>query len=65
MFYTWDVAIVIRHLNILIAGLVGTLKLTGVSLIFGVLLGLCAALIRLSNIPALRVPATEMVSIIF
>ena len=46
MNYTWDFEIVLRHVSVLLTGLKGTLILTGVSL-FGMLFGLCAALIRL------------------
>ncbi len=63
MQYTWDFEIVLRHVSVLMTGLVGTLKLTGVALLFGMLLGLCAALIRLSRIRTLRVPVSAYIEL--
>ncbi len=63
MSYTWDFEIVLRHFSVLMTGLVGTLKLTGVTLFFGMLLGLCAALIRLSKIRMLRIPMSAYIEL--
>ena len=54
MGYEWDFAIVFRDLDLLLAGLGNTLKVTALALLFGVPLGLAAALLRLSPIALVR-----------
>lgn len=49
MAYNWDFAVVIGNSGVLVAGLMGTLKVTGVALAFGIPLGLLFALGRLSR----------------
>lgn len=56
MGYEWDFAIVFRDFDLLMLGLVNTLKVTGLALLFGVPLGLCLALLRLYGNWIVRVP---------
>jgi polar amino acid transport system permease protein len=46
--YRWDFSPVVANADLLVAGLVNTLKVTGTALVFGVALGLVLALLRLS-----------------
>ena len=55
--YQWDFAPVLANSGLLAAGLVNTLKLTGTALAFGFPLGLGLALLRLSRLPAVSMPA--------
>ena len=56
MEYEWDFAIVLRDYDLLLLGLLNTLKVTGLALLFGVPLGLVLALLRLyGNLP-IRIP---------
>lgn len=55
--YQWDFTPVLANSGMLAAGLVNTLKLTGTALAFGVPLGLGLALMRLSRLRALSMPA--------
>ena len=43
MDYAWDFSVVLRDAPLLLAGLVNTLKVTGLALLFGVPLGLALA----------------------
>ncbi|HLX28399.1 MAG TPA: amino acid ABC transporter permease [Casimicrobiaceae bacterium] len=61
MKYQWDFGAVFGHFDMLVAGLVGTLKLAAVSIVLGVIVGFVVALMRLSRRPLLRVPATAFV----
>lgn len=56
MSYDWDFAIVFRDFDLLLLGLVNTLKVTGLSLLFGVPLGLVLALLRLYGNRPVRLP---------
>lgn len=56
MGYEWDFAIVFRDFDLLLLGLVNTLKVTGLALLFGVPLGLALALMRLYGAWPVRVP---------
>ena len=56
MGYEWDFAIVSRDFDLLILGLVNTLKVTGLALLFGVPLGLFLALLRLFGSWPIKVP---------
>ena len=56
MGYEWDFAIVFRDFDLLILGLVNTLKVTGLALLFGVPLGLLLALLRLFGSWPIKVP---------
>ena len=49
MTYQWDFGVVLAHSDLLLAGLAGTLKVTGAALAFGVPLGLALAVGRLSK----------------
>jgi len=57
MGYEWDFAIVLRDYDLLLLGLLNTLKVTGLALLFGVPLGLLLALGRLYGNWAVRFPA--------
>lgn len=48
MAYQWDFTPVLANAPLLVQGLLNTLKVTGVSLVFGLALGLALALLRLS-----------------
>lgn len=56
MGYEWDFAIVFRNFDLLLLGLVNTLKVTGLALLFGVPLGLTLALARLYGSWPVRIP---------
>lgn len=61
MEYAWDFAIVFRNFDLLLLGLVNTLKVTLLALLFGVPLGLILALLRLyGNLPV-RAPVGVLV----
>lgn len=49
MNYVWDFGAVFKHFDMLLAGLAGTLKVTGLALAFGIPIGLVLALLRLSQ----------------
>ncbi len=59
--YEWNYDVIFRNWNLLAAGLLNTLTITGISLVFGVALGLVLALARLSRFPILSWPATGIV----
>lgn len=61
MKYQWDFGAVFGHFDMLVIGLVGTLKLAAVSILLGVIVGFFVALMRLSRRPLLHVPATAFV----
>jgi len=61
MGYEWDFAIVFRDFDLLLMGLVNTLKVTGLSLSFGVPLGLVLALSRLYGGAWIRIPVMIVV----
>lgn len=56
MGYEWDFGIVFRDFDLLLLGLVNTLKVTGLALFFGVPLGLALALLRLYGSWPIRLP---------
>lgn len=56
MGYEWEFAIVFRDFDLLILGLINTLKVTGLALLFGVPLGLILALLRLYGAWPIRIP---------
>jgi len=55
--YEWDFSIVLRDYDLLLLGLLNTLKVTGLALLFGIPLGLVLALCRLYGIWIIRAPA--------
>lgn len=61
MDYVWDFSVVLRDQGLLLQGLLNTLKVTGVALAFGIPLGLCLALARLSERRLVRAPAGLLV----
>lgn len=56
MGYEWDFAVVFRDFDLLLLGLLNTLKVTGLSLSLGVPLGLVLALARLYGSLPIRLP---------
>ncbi len=56
MGYDWDFGVVLRDFDLLLLGLVNTLKVTGLALLFGVPLGLILALCRLYGNALIRWP---------
>lgn len=56
MGYEWDFAIVFKDFDLLMLGLMNTLKVTGLALLFGVPLGLFLALCRLYGTWPVRIP---------
>ena len=63
MAYQWDFTPVLANAPLLAQGLVNTLKITGVSLAGGLVLGLAFALMRLSPRPFLSVPAGFIIEV--
>ena len=61
MKYQWDFPAVWGHLDMLVVGLLGTLKLALVSILLGVAIGFVIALMRLSHRRMLHAPATAFV----
>ncbi len=61
MKYQWDFSAVWNHFDMLLIGLVGTVKLAAVSVVLGVIVGFTVALMRLSHRRVLRSPATAFV----
>ncbi|MCR9134454.1 MAG: amino acid ABC transporter permease [Alphaproteobacteria bacterium] len=61
MGYEWDFGVVLRDFDLLLWGLVNTLKVTGLSLLFGVPLGLFLALWRLYGGRLIRVPVGVLI----
>lgn len=59
--YNWDFAPILANSDVLVMGLLNTLKLTGTALTFGVPLGLSLALLRLSRWRLLSMPAGLLV----
>lgn len=57
MGYQWDFSVVWRNSHLLLWGLVGTLKVTAAALALGLPLGLTVALLRLSRVRAVSLPA--------
>ncbi len=56
MGYEWDFTVVLRDFDLLLLGLLNTLKITGLALLFGVPLGLTLALLRLYGNWLVRIP---------
>ena len=63
MTYQWDFTPVLVNAPLLAQGLVNTLKITGVSLAGGLVLGLAFALMRLSPRPFLSLPAGFIIEV--
>jgi polar amino acid transport system permease protein len=59
--YQWNFNVIEQNWQLLADGLLNTLTVTGVSLVFGVCLGLILALARLSRFKVLSWPATGIV----
>lgn len=57
MEYQWDFSVVSGHSDLLLLGLLGTLKVTATALGLGLPLGLTVALLRLSRTRAVSFPA--------
>lgn len=61
MGYEWDFGVVFRDFDLLLLGLVNTLKVTGLALLFGVPLGLFLALLRLYGNWIIRIPVGVLI----
>lgn len=61
MGYEWDFGIVFRDFDLLMLGLLNTLKVTGLALLFGVPLGLFLALCRLYGAKLISVPVGVLI----
>ena len=61
MNYQWDFMAVVKHGDMLLLGLAGTIKIAVVSIVLGVIVGAVVALLRMSGKPWLRKPATAFV----
>ena len=59
--YKWDFAAVFGHLDLLFAGLLGTVRIALISIVLGVVVGALLAAMRLSPNRWLRAPATGFV----
>ena len=59
--YQWDFSAVWSHFDLLLAGLVGTVRIALISIVLGVIVGMALALMRLSHHKWLRAPATVFV----
>jgi polar amino acid transport system permease protein len=55
--YQWDFTPVLQHLDMLLIGLLNTVKIALISIVLGVLVGLVLAFMRLSERAWLRLPA--------
>jgi polar amino acid transport system permease protein len=61
MRYQWDFAAVWSHIDLLLIGLAGTVRIALISIVLGVIVGALLASMRLSPNRALRAPATAFV----
>ncbi len=61
MNYQWDFGSVVKYGDMLLLGLAGTVKIALISIVFGVIVGLVVALMRMAANPWLRKPATAFV----
>jgi polar amino acid transport system permease protein len=61
MRYQWNFQAVFSHLDMLVVGLIGTIKLAVVSIAAGMIIGIVVALMRMSHRPVLRAPGTAFV----
>jgi polar amino acid transport system permease protein len=61
MHYQWDFSPVFDHIDMLVIGLVNTIKIAVVSIVLGIALGLVLALMRLSPRKLLRLPAIAVI----
>ncbi|WP_377805332.1 amino acid ABC transporter permease [Azospirillum sp. A29] len=61
MSYQWDFSPVLTRWPLLLDGLLNTVKIAAIAIVFGVLVGLVLALLRLSPRRALRLPAAVFV----
>lgn len=61
MRYEWDFGPVLRDAPLLLEGLINTLKLSGISLVGGLIIGLVLALLRLSGRRMLAWPAVAFI----
>lgn len=61
MGYEWDFSVVFRNFDLLLLGLVNTLKVTGLALLIGVPLGLFLAILRLYGNWVVRIPVVVVI----
>lgn len=63
MRYAWDFSVVWNNLPMLLEGLRGSLQITGLALLLGLVLGLLVAPSRMSSHPVLRLPAVLYINV--
>ncbi len=63
MTYEWDFSVVLRNLPMLLEGLSGTLRITAAALLAALPLGLTAATMRLSRVPAVAACAGAYIAV--
>jgi len=61
MRYQWDFSAVAGHLDLLLIGLLGTVRIALISIVLGVIVGAVLATMRLSGRRSLRFPATAFI----
>ena len=59
--YLWDFTPVLQHFDMLVLGLVNTIKIAIISIVIGVAVGLVLAFMRLSHRRLVRYPATAFI----
>jgi polar amino acid transport system permease protein len=59
--YLWDFTPVLQHFDMLVLGLVNTIKIAIISIVIGVAVGLVLAFMRLSHRRVVRYPATAFI----
>ena len=57
MGYEWNFNIVLRNFDLLVEGLYNTLTVTSISLVFGLVIGLTLAMMRLAQSRLFSIPA--------
>lgn len=63
MGYEWDFQVVFRHFDVLWQGVGATIRLTGAALAFGLLIGVIAAMVKLSPLRLARIPAEVYIEV--
>ncbi len=61
--YEWDFSVVWRNFDVLVAGLYGSLTVTGISLVLGLLIGLVSAPLKMSKHRFLSLPADSYIAL--
>ncbi len=61
MSYQWDFTPVLERFDLLLVGLANTVKIAAVSIVFGIVIGMLLALMRLSSRRLLRLPSIAFI----